>query len=155
MGIVLFSGGAFIKATNTLAGKALKARNSLLAITRCMKLPKNIIFNLFDSFVLSILNYSCEIWEFTRAENIERVHRKFCRLLLNVKMSTNSLSLYGVLGRFPFVLRRHVRIIKYWLNLHNIKNNNCISKTLNTVMRNEVQSNPNNRLVGQQKLSIY
>ena len=60
LGIVLSSGGAFIKATNTLAGKALKAMNSLLAITRCMKLPINIMFNLFDSFVLSILNYSCE-----------------------------------------------------------------------------------------------
>ena len=29
LGIVLSSGGAFIKATNTLAGKALKAMNSL------------------------------------------------------------------------------------------------------------------------------
>ena len=42
LGIVLSSGGAFIKATNTLAGKAFKAMNSLLAITRCMKLPINI-----------------------------------------------------------------------------------------------------------------
>ena len=84
LGIVLSSGGSFIKATNTLAGKALKAMNSLLAITRCMKLPINIMFNLFDSFVLSILNYSCEIWGFTRAENIERMHRKFCKWLLNV-----------------------------------------------------------------------
>ena len=33
--------------------------NSLLAITRCMKPPVNKMFNLFDSFVLSILNYSC------------------------------------------------------------------------------------------------
>ena len=109
-----------------------------------MKLPINIMFNLFDSFVLSILNYSCEIWGFTRAENIERVHRKFCKWLLNVKMSTNSLSLYGELGRFPLILGRQVRIIRYWLNLHNIKNNNYILKTLNLVMRNEVQSNPNN-----------
>ena len=143
LGIVLSSRGAFIKATNTLAGKALKAMNSLLAITRCMKLPINIMFNLFDSFVLSILNYSCEIWGFTRAENIERVHRKFCKWLLNVKMSTNSLSLYGELGRFPLILGRQVRIIKYWLNLHNIKNDNCIFKTLNLEMRNEVQSDPN------------
>ena len=61
-----------------------------------------------------------------------------------MKMSTNNLSLYGELGRFPLILGRQARIIKYWLNLHNIKNNNCILKTLNLVMRNEVQSNPNN-----------
>ena len=61
-----------------------------------------------------------------------------------MKLSTNNLSLYGELGRFPLILGRQARIIKYWLNLHNIKNNNCILKTLNLVMRNKVQSNPNN-----------
>ena len=48
-----------------------------------------------------------------------------------------------------------MRIIKYWLNLQNIKNNNCILKTLNLVIRNEVQNNLKIRLVGQPKLSIY
>ena len=33
LGIVLTSGGAFVKATNTSAGKALKAMNSLLSVT--------------------------------------------------------------------------------------------------------------------------
>ena len=111
--------------------KALKVMNSLLAITRCMKLPIIIMFNIFVSFVLSIRNYSCNIWGFTRAENIDRVHRKFCKWLLNVKMSTDNISLYGELGHFPLILGRQVRIIKYWLNLHNIKNNKFILKTLN------------------------
>lgn len=126
LGIVLSSGGAFIKATNTLAGKALKAMNSLLAITRPLKVPTNIMFNLFDSFVLSILNYGCEIWGFYHAENIERVHRKFCKWFLNVKMSTDTLSLYEELGQFPLFIARHVRIIKYWLNLYQNKHENCI-----------------------------
>ena len=33
LGVVLSSGGSFIKATSTLSGKALKAANSLLQIT--------------------------------------------------------------------------------------------------------------------------
>ena len=61
LGIVLSSGGAFIKATNTLSGKALRAMNSLLSITKTMQVPINIMLNLFDTFVLSILNYACEI----------------------------------------------------------------------------------------------
>ena len=35
-------------------------------------------------FVTSILNYSCEIWGFSNAENIERVHRKFLKWLINL-----------------------------------------------------------------------
>ena len=49
--------GCFHKATNTLAGKALRAMNSLLSITKSMKIPTKIMFSLFDSFVVSILNY--------------------------------------------------------------------------------------------------
>ena len=56
LGIVLSSGGTYLKAINTLAGKGLKAMNCLFAITRTMEIPLNIMFNLFDSFVASILN---------------------------------------------------------------------------------------------------
>ena len=141
LGIVLTSGGAFVKATKTLAGKALKAMNSLLSITKPMKIPVKIMFNLFDSFVVSILNYGCEIWGFSNAENIERVHRKFCKWYLNVKMSTSNISLYGELGRFPLYIGRRIRIIKYWLNLYQTKNENCILKTLNAELRHETEIN--------------
>jgi hypothetical protein len=73
------------------------------------------MFNLFDAYVLSILNYNREVWGFNKAENIERVQRKFCKSLLNVKMSTNTLSLYFELGRFPLYIKRYFRIAKYWL----------------------------------------
>ena len=66
------------------------------------------MFYLFDSFVLSILSYSCDVWDFYTAENIERVHRKFCKKLINVKMSTNNLSLAGEFGRFPLFIGRHM-----------------------------------------------
>ena len=141
LGIVLSSGGAFIKATNTLAGKALRAMNSLLSITKSMKIPTKIMFSLFDSFVVSILNYGCEIWGFSKAENIERVHRKFCKWYLSVKMSTNNLSLYGELGRFPLYIGRQIRIIKYWLNLYQTKHENCILRTLNAKLRHETEIN--------------
>ena len=84
--IVLSSGGAFIKAINTLAGKALKSMNALFAITKSMQVPIDIMFNLFYSFVLSILNYGCEVWGFSTAQNVEMVHRKFCKWLINVNM---------------------------------------------------------------------
>ena len=85
LGIVLSSGGSFIKTTNTLSGKSLKALNALLSITKKMQIPIDVMFNLFDSFVLSILSYRCEVRGFSTAENIERVHRKFCKYLIDVK----------------------------------------------------------------------
>ena len=106
-----------------------------------MKIPVKIMFNLFYSFVVSILNYGCEIWGFSNAENIERVHRKFCKWYLNVKMSTSNISLYGELGRFPLYIGRRIRIIKYWLNLYQTKNENCILKTLNAELRHETEIN--------------
>jgi hypothetical protein len=53
------------------------------------------MLNLFDSYVASILNYSCEVWGFEKAENIERIHRKFMKWIINVKMSTAYSALYG------------------------------------------------------------
>ena len=106
LGIVLSSGGSFIKATNTLVGKSLKALNALLSITKRMQVPRAVMFNLFDPFVLSILNYSCEVWGFYTAQNIERVHRKFCKWLMNVKMSTNNLFFCGRIWQIPNIHRR-------------------------------------------------
>ena len=48
VGVVLSSGGSFIMATNTLAGKALRAMNYKIYESA------NIMFNLFDTFVLSL-----------------------------------------------------------------------------------------------------
>ena len=116
--------------------------NCLFTITRSMQVPTNIMFNLFDTFVLSILNYACKIWGFSNAQNIERVHRKFCKWFLNVKMSANNLSLYAELGRFPLSIARHSRIIKYWLSLYQTKQENCILRTITLEQRQEVEISP-------------
>lgn len=154
MGIVLSSGCSFVKATHTLVGKAFKAMHALLSITKEMQVPVNIMFNLFDLFVGSILNYSCEVWGFATAENIKRVHRKFCKWLVNVKMSAKNLYLFREFGRFPLYIGRNARIVKYWLNLHSSRSSNCILQTLNKLARMKskwTQVFP----AGQQKLNFY
>jgi hypothetical protein len=81
-----------------------------------------------------------------KAENIERVHRKFCKRILNVKMSTNSLSLYAEVGRFPLHIDRYVRMVKYFLKLHTVKHENCILKQVVVLQRLEIErkNNANN-----------
>ena len=143
LGVVLSSGGSFIKATSTLSGKALKAANSLLQITKDKEVPVDVMFGLFDSFVTPILNYACEVWGFIRADNIERVHRKFCKWVLNVKPSTSSLALYGEVGRFPLLLCRQSRIVKYFLKINSVDNNNCILWNAYTMLKTDIDANIN------------
>lgn len=73
-------------ATNTLVGKVLFAMNYLFVVTQGLDIPVEIMFNLFDKYVVSVTNYSCEIWRFLKAENIKRIHRKFCECILGVKI---------------------------------------------------------------------
>ena len=49
LGIVLSSGGSFIHATHTLAGKALRALSSLYRISKTMEVPVNV--NFFYTYV--------------------------------------------------------------------------------------------------------
>ena len=93
LGVLFTSGGSFQQATNTLVRAALRAMGSLINLTKDYDVPIHIVCNLFDSYVGSILKYNCEVWGFNQAENIERVHRKFCKKLLNVKTNTNSLAI--------------------------------------------------------------
>ena len=56
---------------------------------------------------------------------------------------TNDLLLYGELGRYPLIIGREVRIIKYWLKLHSTKSNNCILWAVISMQRNEIDFNVN------------
>ena len=117
--------------------------NSLFCITKDMEVPINVMFKLFDSYVLSILNYDCEVWGFIAATNIERIHRKFCKRLLNVKLSTNSMSLYAELGRLSLYIGRYLRNVKYFLKLHQKKQGNCILTTVINMQRLEIETQNN------------
>lgn len=47
---------------NTLAGKGLKSMGTLLHSINKFDFKPKILCQLFDAFVGSILNYSCEVW---------------------------------------------------------------------------------------------
>lgn len=105
-----------------LIGKALKALNVLFVNCKKFDLKPRILCQLFDAFVGSILNYSCEIWGYTKSKEIERIHLKFCKRLLNVRINTCTAGVYGELGRYPLYITRYVRIVKYWCKVLNSDN---------------------------------
>ena len=118
LGIVFSTGGSFSECHKTLAGQALKA---IYKLNRYLYNFTNITprhkLELFDKLVTPILNYGSEIWRFTPAKKIERVHMLFCKQLLGVKTSTQNDIIYGDLGRTNYYTRRVYIIIKYWLKV--------------------------------------
>ena len=74
------------------------------------------------------LYYSCEIWGLSKSKEIERIHLKFCKQLLNVKKSTSNMAVYGELGRYPLFINRYTRMIKYWCKI--LRSENIIISTL-------------------------
>ena len=76
------------------------------------------------------MNYSCEIWGNSKSKEIERIHLKFCKKILNVKLSTSNVTVYGELGRYPLYINRFTRILKYWFKI--LSTDNCILKAVYT-----------------------
>ena len=72
--------------------------------------PENCIFK-GDNF-LELLVLLSEVWGFAKADDIERVHLQFCKILLFVKQCTQNGVVYGVLSRCCFQLTRYCNIIK-------------------------------------------
>jgi len=128
LGTVINYTGSFILNQEQLVGKALKAMNTLLYKCKQYDLKPRILCQMFDAFVGSILNYESEIWGFNKFKDIERIHLKFCKRLLNVKSNTCNATVYGELGRHPQYVNRYVRIVKYWLKV--VNSENIIIKTV-------------------------
>jgi hypothetical protein len=144
LGTVFNYTGSFTLNQEYLVGKALKALNVLLFNLKQTPVKLITSLQLFDAFVVSILNYACEIWGFSKSKEIERVHLKFCKSMLCVKQPTSSMAIYGELKRYPLYVNRYVRIIKFWSNI--VNSNNVIVRYLYTSMLNDINRGKNNWL---------
>ena len=109
-------------------------------------LTKHFLFRLLLLITsqISVLSYGCEVWGFMNAERIERVHRKVCKYIINVKQTTNNNAWYSELGRYPLLIERRIRIVKYWFNLIRKSENNCIVNSVYNEMKNSIANDSHN-----------
>ena len=122
LGVNVSSNGKFFQAQKHLSEQATKAMfalknlfdNKLLCIEDKLKL--------FDSLVQPILMYGSEIWGFHKADDVEKVHVRFLKQILGVRLQTSNIAVYGELGRFPLAILRKIRILKYWYKILASKN---------------------------------
>ncbi len=100
------------------------------------------MLDLFDKLVLPILNYGGEVWGFCQAQQIERIHLKFCKRLLGVKLCTQNDFIYGELGRTTLQTNRFYNIIKYWFKVIGSSERKYIN-IIYKMMLNDIVERPN------------
>ena len=57
----------------------------VLKMGRMYKLPIQCLLDLFDKMIKPIPLYGCEVWGFSNNDILEKIHLKFCKILLNLK----------------------------------------------------------------------
>ena len=142
LGVFFTAGGSFSETQNTLAGQAQKAifqiNKYLYKFTFLSPRHK---LDLFDKLILPILNYGSEVWGFSQANAIERVHLQFCKRLLGVKKMTQNDFIYGELGRTTCITKQYLLIIKYWFKILYCGSTKYIKLVYN-MMLNDLERNP-------------
>ena len=99
----------------------------------------------FDVLVGSILNYGAEVWGYHEAKDVEILHTKFCRWILNARKSSNLSGIYGELGRFPLIISRQTSMIRYWIKLLTL-NDSCLPKKIYCMLKNDTNGRTYNGL---------
>ena len=101
------------------ANKAMRAMNCRCAFSHISD-PKQRC-KLFDSLVLHILSYTCEVWAVDEevGESAEQLHRQFLKHVLGVRGSTATLIVLAEFGGYPLHFHWWQQILRY----HNCINN--------------------------------
>ena len=90
LGVHFFKNGNWFRTQKRLAQHASYALHNLFSLFRQINIPITEQCKLFDTLVGSILNYSSEVWGIHNAKDVEAIHSKFCRWVLNVKKINES-----------------------------------------------------------------
>ena len=87
--------------------------------------------NLFDSYVLSVLNYGCEIWgplllrrietcdfkTLCESLQVEKLNIKVCKYILGVNKYATNAAVTGELGGHPLAIKITKHAFNYWKRL--------------------------------------
>ena len=114
LGVTFTHNGSFVNNIKDLKKQGNRAIFGLIKKARKGSLPIDIQFDLFDKTVLPIILYGCEIWGYRNLKTLEKLHLKFCKLVLKLKRSTPNIMVYGETGRFDLKYYANKRIINFW-----------------------------------------
>jgi hypothetical protein len=84
------------------------------------------------------------IWGFTKSKEIERLHLKFCKKILNVKVNSCNVAVYGELARYPLYISRYVKILRFWFKM--LETDNIILKNVYSIALEDCNNGKTNWL---------
>ena len=141
LGLLLTSGGSFMETQRTLANQAMKAVFRVKQyMSKFVNVTPKVWLHLFDVFIAPILNYGAEVWGFHSAQNIERVHTKYCKNILHVKWNTVNALVYGELGRTEMRVIRLRLILNYWIRILEMSDRRLV-KHVYLALKNQAEDN--------------
>ncbi len=117
LGVTFSTNGRFVKCKTERVKKAQRAMFSVIKKSRAKHLPIDVQLHLFDSMVMPVLIYGCEIWGYEKVEPIEKLQLKFFRYILHLKNSTPICMMRGELGKMPIECEIQKRLINFWAKL--------------------------------------
>ena len=117
LGILFPSNCNLSKSVNIVKSQANRAMFALVKKARKLNLAVDVQLQLFDSMVLPIALYGCELWGFKNIDVVEKMHLQFCKMMLKVKNSTNNNMVLGELGRLPLAYNVDCRMLGFWYKL--------------------------------------
>ena len=90
------------------------------------------ICKLFDTLVLSILAYSCEVWAVDPkvAEGAEQLHTQFLKQLLGIRKSISNLIILAEFGRLPLQFHFWQQILRYHNRAVHLSNDRLVKRAL-------------------------
>ena len=117
LGVIFNQNGSFRKAIDKQIAQAKKAMYSILQKAKILKLPIDIVCQLYEACVIPVLLYGCEIWGFENLESLEIFHRRFFRIILNYYQFSPNCMLYGETNSVNIVTKVYIRMVNYWFKL--------------------------------------
>jgi hypothetical protein len=79
-----------------------------------------VIINLYDALVNSVLMYGCEMWGISAESSINKlniIENKFYKNVFRLPIRFSTTFVIGELGIYPIDIKIKIRVIKYWLKL--------------------------------------
>ena len=101
------------KCISSLRNQASRAMFALIKKSRKLGLDVDVQLQLFDSLILPIALYGCEVCGFRNIEVVEKLHLLYCKMLLRVNKSTTSAMVLGELGRLPIEYNVNCRMLGF------------------------------------------
>ena len=94
-----------------------------------------IAFKVFDCQILPILEYASDIWYTGDSVNdLKKIHLKFIKSTLGVRKQTPTPAVYGDTGRFPLIIRQHIKAVKYWCRILDLSQNHPVRNAYNMLL---------------------